>query len=291
MSKCFSSELEKKHALIDKSLYSYFRRKDKYYSDLYKCMKYPLEAGGKRLRPAIMLFLWDIMKGKGSIMPAACAVEMVHTYSLIHDDLPSMDNDDFRRGKPTLHKLYDEATAILAGDALFSYALEVFLMTEAAPARLNRAMSFFLNSIGPEGMVLGQFIDTKIENYPRSKGTLDFIHKNKTGALIAASFTIPAILAGVKNTDKFTELGFSAGLLFQIVDDILDVKSDSKTLGKTTGKDVSQNKLTYITMHGYEKAVKNAEKEMQKAHALADSMHYDMEIIHSMIDYFYKRVN
>lgn len=288
----FIKALGSKRSIIEKSMYSYFNENDAYHRELYACMKYPLEAGGKRLRPAIMLFMWNILGSRNrNIVPAACSVEMIHTYSLIHDDLPSMDNDDFRRGKPTLHKVYDEGTAVLAGDALFSYALEIFLKSRIEPKHLNRGLAYLLNSIGSDGMVLGQFIDTKIEHFKRDSRTLNFIHRKKTGALVAACFTIPAILSGISRTDKYEELGYSAGLLFQIVDDILDVKSDKKTLGKSIGKDVTQNKLTYITMYGYEKSLKLAEREMKKAHSIAESIPYDMSVIHSMIDYFYKRVN
>ncbi len=290
----FDKLLKSKKVIIDKQLKKLFSHYDNYNKMLYKSMEYSVMAGGKRLRPIIVLMVYQMLtnsKKTSDIMPIACAVEMVHTYSLIHDDLPSMDNDDFRRGKPTLHKKYNEGIAILAGDALFSYAIETFLNAKFKAEYVNSALKFFLKEIGPEGIVGGQFVDTNIEYYKRNKNTLSYIHNKKTATLIASCFTLPAILLNKKKEmKKLLQLGQSAGLLFQIIDDILDIESNKKVLGKSIGKDIEQNKLTYITLYGIEKAKNLAQKEYKNAINIAKSLNYNTENIENLINYFQKRI-
>lgn len=270
--------------------------RNRYEKPLYERMYYSVSAGGKRIRPSIILNVGRSLSGKADaskFMPAACSVEMIHTYSLIHDDLPSMDNDDFRRGRPTLHKKYNESSAILAGDALFSYAIEVFLQSSFKSGNVLAALDFLLKSVGPEGMVAGQFADTEISLFIRDINTLKYIHRKKTANLLAACFSLPSILMGKssKATDLYTDIGMSMGLLFQIVDDILDVKSDSKTLGKTAGKDAEQNKLTYTTFYGTEKAMKTARSEAEKIRRKIRSAGKDSGYLEDLLDYFITRIN
>lgn len=288
--------LNDKKLKIDESLNGYLERGDKFCKPLYQAMHYSVSAGGKRLRPSIVLLVGEILANRNldsKLLPYASSLEMIHTYSLIHDDLPSMDNDDFRRGVPTLHKKFDESTAILAGDALFSYAIEIFLSEKYfEKEHVYNALSNLIQSVGPDGMVSGQYVDTKIENYIKDIEILKYVHRLKTGALFASAFSIPAVLMNKKRfiSDNLEELGMSAGLLFQIVDDILDVTATTEVLGKTAGKDLKQNKLTYVSLFGLKRAKEEAEKEAMNAHALADKLDFDMSLIHNLIDLFAKRI-
>ena len=220
-------------------------------------MRYSLLAGGKRVRPALMLACADAIKlDLSAVYPFAVALEFIHTYSLIHDDLPAMDNDDYRRGKLTNHKVYGEATAILAGDALLNRAYEILLnaantQNELAAARL------IANYAGLNGMIGGQSLDV-LDNKPFDEKTLNFIHSNKTAKLIRAAVETPAKLAGV-DAEPFKKYGESVGLLFQITDDILDETSDLQTLGKSVKKDFAENKLTFVSVFGIDGAKLRAE--------------------------------
>src|SRR5205085_1494760 len=204
------------------------------------------------------------------LMPAACAVEMIHTYSLIHDDLPAMDNDDLRRGRPTCHKAFDEATAILAGDALLTQA---FLVLSAdAPGRhadrqirVIREISNAASTV--DGMIGGQMADIENEGRPIDEATLDYIHRSKTGALITAPVVVGGIIGGasVPQLDKLRAYGQRIGLAFQIADDVLDVTSTSEQLGKTAGKDLTAHKATYPALHGIEKSEARMEQLVAEA--------------------------
>lgn len=290
------SFLAQKKSLVDGELSKILSTGDKFVSPLYEAMLYSVKAGGKRLRPAIMLLVGEEicgLKPRGGLLKAACSVEMIHTYSLIHDDLPAMDDDDFRRGQPTLHKKYDEATAILAGDSLFSLAIETFLSSKGFNDNdLLAGLKCLMNSVGTGGMVAGQFVDTKNSMYKRDRKTLEYIHTKKTAALIRASFVIPALLCGEesKKTGLLSTLGESAGLLFQIVDDIIDVTQSSKTLGKTAGKDAAQNKLTYVSLYGLAAAKRMAEEEAVKSLETCEKLGFASTVAFELIDYFHKRI-
>ena len=193
----FNLIVKERKEIIDNYLLSLFTNDNKYSNTLYECMEYAVMAGGKRLRPIIVMLVWEMLTGEKEykkILPIAASVEMVHTYSLIHDDLPCMDNDDLRRGKPTLHKKHNEAVAVLAGDALFSYALEIFLIADIKHENLLNGLKYFLQCVGPQGIVAGQFVDTEIEEFGRDEETLHYIHNHKTATLIEACFAIPALL-------------------------------------------------------------------------------------------------
>ena len=255
---------------------------------IYEAMGYSVMAGGKRLRPLLMLLAYKAVGGDESntrIMKTACALEMIHTYSLIHDDLPAMDNDDLRRGKPTCHKQFDEATAILAGDGLLTYAFQVMLEDETGKyePKYTRAAFELARLSGMSGMLVGQAVDVESEGRQIDAKTLDFIHKNKTGGLIKAALMAGGIIGGAdEGTIKLLEeIGEDVGLAFQIKDDILDVTSTTEVLGKPVFSDEKNQKVTYISLYGLEKAqsdyaalsesaIKKAEKLGEKAKPLCD---------------------
>src|SRR5262245_5484634 len=223
---------------------------------LHRAMRYSLLAGGKRLRPVLVLAAGESFGAESDdLMPAACAIEMIHTYSLIHDDLPAMDNDDLRRGRPTCHKAFGEATAILAGDALLTQSFRV-LAADAPhrdPEKQVRVIREIATAAGTvEALIGGQMADIENEGKSVDASALEYIHRSKTGAMITASVVVGAIIGGATNAqiDKLRKYGERFGLAFQIADDILDVTSTSDQLGKTPGKDQAANKATYPAIHG-----------------------------------------
>ncbi len=227
---------------------------------LKEAMEYSLTVGGKRIRPVIMLAVAEILcVDFNKVLPFAVALECIHTYSLIHDDLPAMDNDDLRRGKPTNHKVYGEAMAILAGDALLNYAYEIVLRSINDNGSLSAGRLLALYA-GAYGMIGGQALDILSENKECDEETLFKIHDNKTGKLLLASTLIPSCL---KNNESFNELsvyGKNLGLLFQVTDDILDVTSSVEKLGKSINKDMNDNKLTFVSLYGLNGARERAKK-------------------------------
>jgi geranylgeranyl diphosphate synthase type II len=242
-----------------------------YPETLYESMRYSLMAGGKRLRPILCLATCELVGGSIEMaMPTACAMEMIHTMSLIHDDLPAMDNDDYRRGHLTNHKVYGEDVAILAGDALLTYAFE-HVATEtqgSTPERVLRVIASMGRAVGGEGLVGGQIVDLASEGNPNvTLETLDFIHTHKTAALLEVSVTSGAILAGASKADveQLTHYAQRIGLAFQIVDDILDITSTTETLGKSAGKDLQAEKATYPKFWGLEESRKRAHQLIAEA--------------------------
>ncbi len=245
---------------------------------LHRAMRYSLFAGGKRLRPVLALASGEAFGARSeTIMPAACALEMIHTYSLIHDDLPAMDNDDLRRGRPTCHKAFGEATAILAGDALLTQAFIV--LAAPAPAitperqiRVIREISAAAATI--DAMIGGQMADIEAEGRQIDSETLEYIHRSKTGAMIRASVVTGAIIAGASDEqiEKIGRYGQKIGLAFQIADDILDVTSTSEELGKTPGKDAAALKATYPAIHGIRASEARARKLVDEAVTLASEL-------------------
>jgi geranylgeranyl diphosphate synthase type II len=224
---------------------------------LHKAMRYSVFAGGKRLRPVLVIAGAEAVGGDAAqVMPTACAMELIHTYSLVHDDLPAMDNDDFRRGVPTNHKVFGEAMAILAGDALLTLAFRLVAdnATTAGPGALREALIDIADAAGHRGMVAGQVADLEAEGRTVGADVVDYIHAHKTGALIRTSLRVGALLCGADAAQMraLSVAGADLGLAFQIVDDILDVVSSTETLGKTAGKDQVQQKATYPAIHGLE---------------------------------------
>ncbi|MDR3000426.1 MAG: polyprenyl synthetase family protein [Fibromonadaceae bacterium] len=249
--------LESAGKLTEDSLKSYIPEETEIPKSLHSAMRYALLIGGKRLRPALALAAYDFFNGKPSesIRLAMCALEMLHTFSLIHDDLPCMDDDDFRRGKPSTHKVYGEAAAILAGDALCIFAFELIARTGNAAVVEELA-----RSLGTRGMIGGQIIDIESEGKSVGLETVDYIHYHKTAALIEASLVIGALLADAKKEDleHIREFGKGIGLVFQIVDDILDIESSTEKLGKKNGSDVKKGKATYPAVLGLDASKKKA---------------------------------
>ncbi len=224
-----------------------------------EAMRYSLFAGGKRLRPALALMSCMLFSGnEEEVLPFACCIEMIHTYSLIHDDLPSMDNDDLRRGKPTNHKVYGEGYAVLAGDALLNHAFETMtgIISKNPKQEYIRAMDVICRASGVSGMIGGQCIDLYWENRDIDLDTLKKMHNKKTGALITASLAIGAIIAGANENDIKNIMGFGdlIGLAFQVADDILDVAGSEEKLGKCTNKDAKIHKSNFVSFYGLEKS-------------------------------------
>lgn len=239
---------------------------------LHESMRYSLLAGGKRIRPILTIAAAEaIGAAVPGLMPVACSLELIHTYSLIHDDLPSMDNDDFRRGKPTNHKVYGEAMAILAGDALLTMAFDLIsrpdLMKDCDPVRQVRLVQELAYGSGSRGMVGGQVFDIQAENKDIDLATLQTIHKHKTGMLIRASVRMGAIAAGAtdRQLDDVTGYAEDIGLAFQIADDVLNVTGTREELGKNPNTDAERGKKTYPTFHGVEGAKKLADDCVSRA--------------------------
>jgi geranylgeranyl diphosphate synthase type II len=238
---------------------------------IHRAMRYSLFAGGKRVRPILcMEAARTISKVPEGVEAAACALELVHTYSLIHDDLPALDNDDLRRGKPTCHKVFGEAMAILAGDALLTLAFQVLTAIDTVDGERKVHMGFELATAAgtPGGMISGQVSDLEGEGKRPDPLLLETIHRAKTGALLRASLRIGAIYAGA-DAEQLRALscyGEHVGLAFQIVDDLLDVEQSSEALGKTAGKDAQQRKITFPAVYGLEESRQMAEQERTKAH-------------------------
>ena len=243
---------------------------------LFEAMDYSLSAGGKRLRPVLLLAACDTLGGNvEEAIPFACALEMIHTYSLIHDDLPAMDNDDLRRGRPTNHKVYGEGMAILAGDGLLSAAMELMLRAAVKMGDLRgiRAAEAIARRAGVTGMVAGQVMDVTGEGSEPTLEKVEYIHLHKTADLLTAPIEAGFILAGADDATVKAgcEYGTQLGLAFQMVDDLLDVEGDAATLGKTPGKDAAEGKLTWVAVKGIEATRADAKVAVEKAVAALES--------------------
>ncbi|MBN1830615.1 MAG: polyprenyl synthetase family protein [Deltaproteobacteria bacterium] len=258
---------KEKKALVDEALGGFLPESDELSAGVVKAMRYSLFAGGKRLRPILCIAGAEAVGGDAqSVLPVACAIEMIHTYSLIHDDLPVIDNDDLRRGKPTNHKVFGEAMALLAGDGLLTKAFH--LMTHPDPEnRVKPGVSLkviglIATAAGYEGMVGGQVVDIQSEGKEGDSSIVEFIHTHKTGALIVASVSSGAILGGAEKDQlkALTSYGKDIGLAFQVADDILNVEGSRQEMGKSVGSDARQGKITYPAVFGLERS-----KEIQKA--------------------------
>jgi len=244
-----------------------------YPDKIYQAMRYSLLAGGKRLRPILCLATCELLGGTEPMaMPTACALEMIHTMSLIHDDLPAMDNDDYRRGQLTNHKVYGEDVAILAGDALLTYAFE-YVATQTRDVTADRTLRVIADlgrAVGAEGLVGGQIVDLASEGVADvSLETLNYIHTHKTGALLRVSVTSGAVLAGADDAqvDTLAQYADRIGLAFQIVDDVLDITATSEELGKSAGKDLAAQKATYPSIWGLEASKQQAQQLVETAKA------------------------
>lgn len=301
MPAALSDFLDTRSALVDKELARFFAKRPEQPESIRKAMEYSLFAGGKRLRPALVMAAAECcgLDGRKALKTAA-ALEMIHTYSLIHDDLPAMDDDDLRRGKPTNHKVFGEAVAILAGDGLLTYAFEA-AAKNAAELKLSGADSTALilavaKGAGCEGMVGGQVADLEAEHW-RSKNhgfapaeALEYIHLHKTAALMVASLEAGAILAqgSAAQRKALSRYGRDVGLAFQIADDVLDVVGDKKKLGKK-GSDAQNDKLTYVTLYGIEKAKSLAAELARAARRALAPFGAKALVLHDLADYVVTR--
>ena len=266
----FKNWFKEKVNIIDEYLGQVIEAKENPQKKIYEAMNYSLLSGGKRLRPVLFLGAYELFKNDiKEALPFACSMEMIHTYSLIHDDLPAMDNDDYRRGKLSNHKKFGEATAILAGDGLLNKAYEIGLEAAIKLRSINaiKALKIIADSSGTEGMIGGQVIDMDCEVKISSIEELKHMYALKTGAIIKSSVTAGAILAGA-NEEEIRTLGTYAqkiGLAFQIEDDILDITSTQEKLGKAIGSDAANNKITYLTFKSIDEAKKDIEKFTEEA--------------------------
>ncbi len=263
--------------------------------DLFKSMRYTVLLEGKRLRPVLCLEVCRCLGGKiEDALPTACAIEMLHAQTLIFDDLPCMDNDDFRRGKPSNHKVFGEAVALLAGDALLSFAPQVILRNSRnLPAEtLLHVLDDFFTAAGARGVVAGQIVDMECEGHPEkhSDEKLDFIHDHKTGDLFRLAIVSGARIAGAscEEIKEAQEFAHDFGLAFQIADDILDVVSDFETMGKTLGKDAAAGKLTYVTLYGLDNAKCKLTCLLEKCDVIIDK--YNSEILREILNGIRKRI-
>lgn len=262
----FKEELEKRKSELEEILEKYLPAEEGFCKELAQAMNYSMRAGGKRLRPLLMAETYKMFGGTSQIIqPFLAAIEMIHTSSLIHDDLPAIDNDEYRRGKRTTHAVYGEALGVLSGDALLNYAYETaskaFLMEPENP-QIGRAFGILTGKTGICGMLGGQSVDVTNEGKEISRGMLDYIYENKTSALIEASVMVGAVLAGAsqKEVSRMERIGNKVGLAFQIRDDILDVTSTMEELGKPVFSDEKNHKVTYVTLKGLPEASKEVER-------------------------------
>lgn len=276
----FKQEYQEKVEDIENLLRRYCPKKEGYQSEIMESMEYNLLAGGKRLRPMLMKEVYKLFGGNEKVIePFMAAIEMIHTYSLVHDDLPAMDNDDYRRGRKTTHIVYGEDMAILTGDALLNYAFETAASAfELAPQRslmIGKALQVLSKKAGIYGMIGGQVVDVKATGKVISGEKLDFIYKLKTAALIEASMMIGAILAGAddKEIKIVEEIAEKIGLSFQIQDDVLDVESTAEVLGKPIHSDEKNDKTTYVTWKGLDEAKVLVEQLSKEAVSMVEGLH------------------
>lgn len=263
--------LSRRKQLVDAALEKIFPMASGLQKRVIEAARYSLFAGGKRLRPILCLAAAEVTGGDiEPVLPAACALEMIHTYSLIHDDLPAMDNDDFRRGVPTNHKVFGEAVAILAGDALLTEAFGYFAQSAGgtvSPDKAVKVIRIAVRAAGYRGMIGGQVIDLECENQKVSLATVEYMHIHKTGALLSASLEIGAVLGGGNDTQAkaLKNYGHHFGLAFQITDDILDVEGDQALMGKTPGSDAAKNKMTYPALLGVAQSRDAAREHVERS--------------------------
>ncbi|MET0261398.1 MAG: polyprenyl synthetase family protein [Rariglobus sp.] len=262
---------------------------------IHEAMRYSLQAGGKRLRPVLALAASELFEPRASALPAAIAIECIHTYSLVHDDLPCMDNDDLRRGRPTAHKQFDEATALLAGDALLTHAFAVLAVNYASDARLATALVRELaDAAGGARLVGGQMQDLLAEKKTDATAAeLEFIHLNKTAAMLEASLVMGGLVGGADDAAlaHLRSAGRHLGLAFQIIDDVLDATADSTTLGKTAGKDAKAGKTTYVSLHGIDAARAMAGEQTEAALSALRALPRDTSFLLSLAQSMLRRVN
>jgi geranylgeranyl diphosphate synthase type II len=278
---------------IDRALDRYLPKADVRPPTIHKAMRYSLFAGGKRLRPILCLAAAEAGGGKiENALPLACALECIHTYSLVHDDLPSMDNDDFRRGRATCHKVFGDGIAVLAGDALLTIAFEI--VSRAKPTR-RYDMATLLREVavaaGSQKLIAGQVADLEAEGKKSTRAQLRYIHENKTAAILTTSVRLGAMSANAdaKKLQTITNFGRALGLAFQVIDDILDVTQTSEKLGKSAGKDIAAKKATYPAVLGLDQSRAEAKRLTKQAHNSLSIFGKKAEALHALANYLLER--
>lgn len=293
----FKKAFEEKRQMVENAIEKYLPPSDARPSLIHQAMRYSMKVGGKRLRPILLLASYELLPSSLDPLPACVAIESMHTYSLIHDDLPAMDNSDLRRGKPTCHKQFDEAMALLAGDALLTFSLwflaESYKDSPKVAANLVRDLG---EAGGSFKMIGGQVEDVLGERDGKmTPEKLNFIHENKTAALITAAITMGIRLADSSDDEKFKlarEIGYNVGMAFQVIDDILDATSDAETMGKTVRLDAADGKLTYVNLYGIEKSREIAADFSNKAiEACKKLTGKDESFLKDLILYMQNRIN
>ena len=284
----FKEELQRRTEEIETIINGYLPEEKNFQKTVIEAMNYSILAGGKRLRPMLMQETYRMFGGTGKVIePFMAAIEMIHTYSLVHDDLPAMDNDEYRRGKKTTHAVYGEAMGILAGDGLLNFAFETAAgaFDLEMDAKVAKALQILAGKAGIYGMIGGQVVDVESEGQALSREKLDFIYRLKTSALIESSMMIEAVLAGASNEDvrKIEQVANDVGLAFQIQDDILDVTSTLEVLGKPINSDDKNHKTTYVTLEGLEKARNDVEAISRRALDTLASLEYGNPFLEELI--------
>ena len=290
----FTDEFSKKVNIVDKWLKKYLAIQEGNTKVVYEAMHYSVFAGGKRIRPIIMMASYDLFGDKTDcVMPFACAMEMIHTFSLIHDDLPAMDDSPLRRGRPTNHMVFGEAVAVLAGDGLITTAFEVMLESGVEPKVASKAAAYIAKSTGNSGMIGGQIIDISSEGKTIPIEILQELHAKKTGALIVASAVVGAMIGGASDEQISAVNAFasSLGLAFQIKDDILDATGDTSKLGKPVGGDVDNDKNTYVSLLGLAKAQELLNKHTELAKESIAVFGEKAQFLLELTEYLLKRDN
>ncbi len=292
MEKSFKEYMAAKKEEVEKQLSKVLPSADEYPSEIHEAMRYSVFAGGKRLRPVLVLAAYELFSENrpayGDALKAACALEMLHTFSLIHDDLPCMDDDDLRRGMPTCHKKFGEAVAVLAGDALCIHAFQIISCIKGGAVAAEIA-----DALGTSGMIGGQVVDILSEGKQVGPDILDYIHYHKTSALIRSSLRCGALIAGSSDEEleKISSFGEKIGLSFQIVDDILDIESTTEQLGKTVGRDENLHKSTYPGRYGLGGAREKARKLIRDAVDSLSGINGDTATLRALAEYIITRVN
>jgi geranylgeranyl diphosphate synthase type II len=297
----FRDKLNSYIEMVNSALKEYIKVSERPEKKIYSAMEYSILAGGKRLRPVLALAVCDMLNGdENDVLPYACAVEMIHTYSLIHDDLPSMDNDDYRRGRLTNHKVFGEAMAVLAGDSLLNYAFEIMLddavkgeQSVLSLSKKVKAMDIIAKSSGARGMIGGQVVDLESEGKEITAEVLEYMHRCKTGALIKAPIMAAAVICNADKDTMFSleKFAVNLGLAFQIKDDILDVEGNSEMMGKTVGSDEGNNKSTFVSLHGLEKSKVLLNKVTDEAISSISELGDKAAFLVQLAEYLVKREN
>ena len=288
-------EIAERTAQVETILTKYLPEETGYQKTVIEAMNYSFLAGGKRLRPMLMAETYRLFGGKSEIVePFMAAIEMIHTYSLIHDDLPAMDNDEYRRGRKTTHIVYGEAIGILAGDGLLNYAFETAtraLEMEPGNPNIGKALRILAVKAGIYGMIGGQTVDVESEGKAIEKEKLDFIYALKTGALIESAMLIGAVLAGATKNEQdiIAKTAKDVGLAFQIQDDILDVTGDSETLGKPVGSDAKNQKTTYVTVRGLSQAAEDVKALSERALSRMDLLVVKNQYLNELLKFLIHR--